>query len=1675
MLATATHVSAAKHIDKTARSSVYAADQTITFNPVAPHTYGDADFTVTATASSGLPVEYRSSNMAIATVNTNTGLVHIISTGTFAITASQPGDANYNAANRVSQLVTINKADLTVNVNSQTRSYGVNNIAFTIIYSGFKNNDTQTKLTVRPTVSTTANVRSDVGTYPITISAASSNFYNFIYDAGTVTVTPAPLTITAGNKIKAYGAANPALTLTYSGFKNNETAAVLTTQATLSTPVDVNTAPGTYAISVSGATASNYSISFIDGVFTVSRGTLRVAAATKTKVYGAGSPELTYTVTGYVLGQTSSVFTSPVTISTTATAASPVGTYPIDATGGSADNYNIIYVPGALNINKAQLKIAAASMSKLYGEANSALTYTYTGFVLNDTEADLTAPPVITTTAQTNSPVGNYPITINGASSNNYTIIYIAGRLTINKAPLRIIADAKTKTYKSANPALTYTYDGFVNNDTESSLTTAPIIATTATTTSLPGVYPITVKSATATNYTITYVNSALTVAKADLIIKANDITRSYGTTIPAFSFTYTGFVNNETEANLQRKPTASASVTARSEAGTYTITPSGAASPNYNIIYQTGTLTIEKRTLTVTAVNKTKTYGAANPAFTLTYSGLVNGDRAPAILTGTPDVTTQASTASLPGTYAIEVSGNVTADNYAIVYVNGEIAVQKAILRVTAVSKNKAYGQPNPAFTYTYSGFVNGDNASALTNEPETPVTTANASSPAGFYPITVTGGTADNYTFQYIAGRLTINKVTLTANINAKTKVYGQPNPALTATYTGFVNGDAPASITTEPTFTTVDANSPVGTYAITGTGGVANNYTFRIVNSTLTITRASLNITVNDATRGYGVANPPFSLAYNGLVNGDDASTAFTTAPTITTSATITSQQGTYPVTASGAVSSNYTLTYVPGTLTITKAQLFVKADDKTKTYGDANPALTLSYSGFLNGDNQSVITTAPVANVNANAGSGAGNYTITPSGGSTLNNSYDLVYQTGTLTITKAPLNIAAQNASRVYGAANPVFAPVYTGFVNSETSVVLIAQPVANTTATTNSSVGSYPVNFSGATAANYNISYTPATLTITRGTLTITANNKTRMYGAANPVFEFTYSGFAAGDSQANLTTAPAATTPATTTSAVGNYAIIPSGAVSNNYTIVYNNGTLTVDKAQLTVTADNQSKIYGAVNPSLTVRYNGFVNGEMPAVLSTAATATTSANAASGVGTYAIVPAGAAASNYNFIYANGVLSVSRAQLNVIAENKTKVYGTTNPALSYTINGFVNGDNATVITTPPVGTTSATTNSGVGTYPINFAGATAANYALSYTPATLTVTPAVLTITANNQTRTFGQANPAFTLTYVGFVNGDGAANLTTQPSASTTATTASPAGTYPIVPGGGVSANYSFTYVNGTLTVTSTTATINFALLPAKTVGDADFAPGATNSVNEPLAYTSSNQAVATIVNGNIHIVGAGTTVITAAFPAGSNYNQNAPVSQLFVVNKASQVITFNAIPAITRGESYTIPAATSSSGLPVILEVKDATVASVRGLVINGLQVGTTTIRAFQPGNDNYNAATTVVQTIQVINNAGKADLQVHLALSPNGDGENDVFVIEGIKDHPDNQVTVVNRNGVKIYEIKGYDNTSKVFDGHSNITGALQQPGTYFYLIQYHVNGEGKRLTGAFVIKY
>ncbi len=341
----------------------------------------------------------------------------------------------------------------------------------------------------------------------------------------------------------------------------------------------------------------------------------------------------------------------------------------------------------------------------------------------------------------------------------------MAGTLTVTTAPLTITATNQTKVYAAALPALTVSYTGFVNGDTSATLTTQPTLTTTATATSPVGTYPITASGAVDTDYAISYVAGTVTVTSVGLTITANNQTKAYGAALPTLTASYSGFVNGDTSASLTTQPTLTTTATASSHVSgsPYTITAAGAVDSNYSISYVTGTLTVTPVALTITAVNKSKVYGAALPALTASYSGFVNGDTSASLTTQPTLTTTAAASSHVSGNpYAITASGAVDTD-YTITYVAGTLTVTTAPLTITATNQTKVYAAALPALTVSYTGFVNGDTSASLTTLPSL-TTTATASSPVGTYPITASGAVDTDYTISYVAGTVTVTSVGLT-----------------------------------------------------------------------------------------------------------------------------------------------------------------------------------------------------------------------------------------------------------------------------------------------------------------------------------------------------------------------------------------------------------------------------------------------------------------------------------------------------------------------------------------------------------------------------------------------------------------------------------------------------------------------------------------------------------------------------------------------------------------------------------------------------------------------------------------------------------------------------------------------------------------------------------------------
>ncbi|MCM1139923.1 MAG: leucine-rich repeat protein [Muribaculum sp.] len=323
-----------------------------------------------------------------------------------------------------------------------------------------------------------------------------------------------------------------------------------------------------------------------------------------------------------------------------------------------------------------------------------------------------------------------------------------------------------------------------------------------------------------------------------------------------------------------------------------------------------------------------------------------------------------------------------------------------------------------------------------------------------------------------------------TLNITVENATRLYGESNPDFKVLFDGFVNGENMSVLEVQPyASSSAGLKSNIGNYPITITGAKALNYSINYINGELTILPAPLLAKINPVSREYGYSNPTFTFTYEGLKN-EEQSPAWIEEPIFNTTATITSDVGEYPVTAT-AVPKNYNLSQIyDGTLTILPAKLKVVAQNKSRLYYEENPSLTFYYSGFRNGETGSVVTTDPTLTTDATINSNVGEYEIAISSISAPN--YEIIYQTGVLTILPRTLTVQTGQYERAYGESNPTFELQYSGFVASEEIEVLKTLPTAYTNATESSNVGTYPIYISGGDAINYSFQYNQGRLTIVK-------------------------------------------------------------------------------------------------------------------------------------------------------------------------------------------------------------------------------------------------------------------------------------------------------------------------------------------------------------------------------------------------------------------------------------------------------------------------------------------------------------------------------------------------------------------------------------------------------------
>ena len=609
-----------------------------------------------------------------------------------------------------------------------------------------------------------------------------------------------------------------------------------------------------------------------------------------------------------------------------------------------------------------------------------------------------------------------------------------------------------------------------------------------------------------------------------------------------------------------------------------------------------------------------------------------------------------------------------------------------------------------------------------------------------------------------------MTVTPATLDVTADAQTKVYGAADPTLTYVATGFQFSDNEASVLTGALTRAAGEQVAGGPYAISqGTLAANSDYTISFTGNSLTITPATLDVTADAQTKVYGAADPTLTYVATGFQFSDNEASVLTGA--LTRAAGEQVAGGPYAISQGTlAANSDYTISFTGNSLTITPATLVsVSVSAVNISYGTALVNTQLSGSASEAGTpvagtfayDPSVVGTVLPANVAPQSEP----VIFTPTDAT----DYNTVTATASINVAKAILSIGTVYDSLTYGttlgyATNPTTVQDAHGHAVAGTFDFVESGSADVTDSVLD--VGHYDlsVTFNPTDTTDYSSVTTTASIDITQAKIAIVADSPTITYGDSPTLTNTLYTDLGPDPNNSGqddyqeldstalasvaytsaLSSAPAATTDAILSA--GDHTINPTDISTlsptparseflNNFDVIYGPGTLTVTPATLDVTADAQTKVYGAADPTLTYVATGFQFSDNEASVLTGALTRAAGEQVAG-GPYAISQGTLAAnSDYTISFTGNSLTITPATLIVTANNTTMVLGGPVPTFSAYYIGLVNGDTVSSLGNLNLSfVPSSTTVSGTSTIALSGnATSTDSDYTIVYDPGTLTV------------------------------------------------------------------------------------------------------------------------------------------------------------------------------------------------------------------------------------------------------------------------------------------------------------------------------------------------------------
>ena len=1169
-------------VDTSHSISLVKANQTITFTDPTDRPWSATSFALTPTASSGLSVSLTSTTTSICTVS---GLdITMVTVGTCSLTATQSGNDYFNAASTASQSFDIAQASQTVSFSDPAdRPWSATtfDVAPTAT-SGLTTTVASTTSAVC-TVSGTTITMVKAGTCTLTASQAGNTVYSA---ATTVTqsfvielATQSAFSLTSTT---ATFGANLTLTTTGGSGSGSVTFTKVSGDCSISNTTLTPTSASTCVVTATKAADSQYDSTSDTQTITINRAaqSTPLTLAATTVVYGQ---TLTLSGSGGEGTGTISYAVSSGTCTLNGAVLTPgnAGSLcEVEVTRALSTNYNSsTSAPISITIQQATPTVGTLVLAtKTYGDAPfafSAPSATYNSASVAGSWSYASAQTSVATingdTATiTGGGTSAITATFTPTDSTNYTTAATTSTLTVDKA---------VPTFSWSNVDATY-------NDADITIV-SPAVATTAATgtwtyssadTSVvtvsgtkfdvgnagSAVITATFTPSNTTNYVSSETTTmTFTVGRANQAsLGISSVTGTYGTALTLA--TSGGTTNGSVTWGVSNGSASDCSVTGgqltTTSIGTCTVTAVMAGSSNYFSVSNVGTtVTINAKPIIVTATAKFKTYGDNDPALTFTTAAgaLVGNDTLTGALNRVAGDTV--------GEYTIN-QGTVDNTNYDISYTTAKLTINAKPITVTATAKFKTYGDNDPALTYTTPvGALVG-------NDTLTGALTRVAGDTVGEYTITRGSVANSNYDITYTSAKLTINAKPITVTATAKFKTYGDNDPALTFTTAAgaLVGNDTLAGSLTRV------AGVDVGDYTI-NQGTVTNtnntNYDISFTSAKLTINAKPITVTAEPKTKIYNTNDPAltYTTPVGALVGNDTLAGAL---------ARVSGEQvASYPIRIGTLNNSNYLITFVDSALSITPAQQSqLTVTTATITY---QTPVALQATGGTEGDlGFSVVSSGSagcsILNGTLSASGNAGSTCTVKATRAATTNFSQIDSSTATITVTRRAITVTGTAEEKTYGDADPGFRfTVSAGSLHGSDSLTGSLARAAGL------NVGTYTINQGTLDNPNYTITYVPSQLTVIPRPITVTATNKTKIFGQPDPVLEYTVT-------TGNIV--PSDVIPGEITRAVGetlgNYNITRGTLGDNypNYNITFVSGIFQITgapQAGFTLTASSYSVVY--------------------------------------------------------------------------------------------------------------------------------------------------------------------------------------------------------------------------------------------------------------------------------------------------------------------------------------------------------------------------------------------------------------------------------------------------------------------------------------------------------------